>query len=70
MLKRAMLAPGTRVVLVSNSEIAMRGELYVVFTYPNSYTLIGKDDEDETTFGIYAAESVDPYHAPAGPGDG
>ena len=64
-----MLAPGTRVVLITDGEIVTCGEIYVVFTYPNSYTLIGRDDENDNTFGIYEATSVEPYYAPEGPDD-
>lgn len=64
-----MLCPGTRVVLVSDGEIVMRGDIYVVFAYLDSYTLIGMDDEDDATFGIYDVDCVESYHAPAGPED-
>lgn len=62
-----MLAPGTRVVLVARDDIVMSGELYVVFVYDNSYTLIGRDNDGDTAFGIYEAQCVEPYHAPQGP---
>jgi len=62
-----MLAPGTRVVLVAGGDIVMSGELYVVFDYDDSYTLIGRDNDGDTAFGIYEAQSVEPYHAPQGP---
>ena len=62
-----MLSPGTRVVLVLDGEIVTRGDLYVVFAYVDTYTVVGSDDEGETAFGIFDAECVEPYHAPPGP---
>ena len=64
-----MLCPGTRVVLVSDGEIVMRGYICVIFAYLDSYTLIGRDDEDDAMFGIYDVDCVEPYHAPVGPED-
>ena len=33
----------------------------------NTYTIIGRDDQGETTFGIYDSHCVEPYYAPQGP---
>ena len=48
-----MLDPGARISLVRDGQIVVRGNQYVVFTYVNTYTIIGSDDQGETTFGIY-----------------
>jgi hypothetical protein len=62
-----MLVPGTRVVLVSNGEITMKGDLFVAFSYGDSYAIIGRDDEDYEFFGVHDARCVEPFHAPSGP---
>jgi len=64
-----MLRPGTRVVFVSDGQIVVRGNLFVVFAYPATYAVIGKDDDDETTFGVFDAQCVEAFHAPSGPED-
>ena len=45
----------------------VRGNQYVVFTYVNTYTIIGSDDQGETMFGIYNSHCVEPYYAPQEP---
>jgi hypothetical protein len=62
-----MLDPGTRISLVRDGQIVVRGDQCVVFTYMNTYTIIGRDDQGETTFGIYDSHCVEPYCAPQGP---
>ena len=62
-----MIKPGERISLVRDGQIVVRGNQYVVFTYVNTYTIIGTDDQGETTFGIYDSHCVEPYYAPQGP---
>jgi hypothetical protein len=59
--------PGTRVVVTHNDQIVVKGELYIVFSYINDYTVIGTNDDHEYMFGIMDASVLQPYHPPQGP---
>jgi hypothetical protein len=59
--------PGTRVVVTHNDQIIVRGELYIVFSYINYYTVIGTTDYHKYMFGIMDASVLQPYHPPQGP---
>ena len=62
-----ILNPGTRNFLVRDGQIAARADQHVVFTYMNTYAIIGRDKQGETMFGIYDSDCVEPYYAPQEP---